>query len=80
MNNEPTLEKWKSMPDLIEYLDMSRDSILEAITKRGMPAHKVGRVWKFKFSEVDEWIRSGQAAGDGENESENQDEGRHKTK
>ena len=62
MNNEPTLEKWKSMPDLIEYLDMSRDSILEAITKRGMPAHKVGRVWKFKFSEVDEWIRSGGSA------------------
>jgi len=29
-----------------------------------MPAHKVGRLWKFKISEVDEWIRSGSAADD----------------
>ena len=49
MNNEPNIEKWKSMPDLLEYLDMSRESVLEAITKRGMPAHRVGRLWKFKF-------------------------------
>jgi hypothetical protein len=27
-----------------------------------MPAYKVGRLWKFKLSEVDEWIRSGGAA------------------
>lgn len=30
--------------------------------KRNMPAYKVGRLWKFKLSEVDEWIRSGGAA------------------
>jgi hypothetical protein len=32
-----------------------------------MPAHKVGRLWKFQTSEVDEWVRSGSAgsAGDG---------------
>jgi excisionase family DNA binding protein len=29
---------------------------------KNMPAHKVGRNWKFKVSEVDEWIKSGQAA------------------
>ena len=27
-----------------------------------MPAHKAGRLWKFKISEIDEWIRSGGAA------------------
>ena len=26
-----------------------------------MPAYKVGRLWKFKLSEVDDWIRSGGA-------------------
>jgi excisionase family DNA binding protein len=66
MSNEPNIEKWKSMLDLLEYLDMSREFALEAITKRDMPAHRIGRFWKFKFSEVDEWIRSGQAAGDPE--------------
>lgn len=29
-----------------------------------MPVYKVGRLWKFKLSEVDEWIRSSGAAGD----------------
>jgi len=64
MNNDSNIEKWKSMPDLLDYLDMSREAVLEAIIKRGMPAHKIGRLWKFKFSEVDEWIRSGQATGE----------------
>ena len=62
MNSSTEMEKWKSMPDLLEYLDMSREAVLDAIAKRGMPAHRVGRLWKFKFSEVDEWIKSGKAA------------------
>ena len=28
-----------------------------------MPAHKVGRLWKFKVEEVDGWVRQGQANG-----------------
>lgn len=27
-----------------------------------IPAHKVGRMWKFKRSEIDEWINSGKSA------------------
>ena len=27
-----------------------------------MPAHKVGRLWKFKTNEVDEWVKAGGAA------------------
>lgn len=27
-----------------------------------VPAHKVGRMWKFKRSEIDEWINSGRSA------------------
>lgn len=30
--------------------------------KNGYTAHKIGRLWKFKFSEVDEWVKSGNAA------------------
>lgn len=55
------IEKWASMNELTEYLDVSRESVLRWISHKNMPAHKVGRVWKFKFSEVDEWIRSGGA-------------------
>jgi hypothetical protein len=27
-----------------------------------MPASKVGRLWKFKISEVDAWVKAGNAA------------------
>ena len=26
------------------------------------PAHKIGRLWKFKKDEVGEWVKSGKAA------------------
>jgi excisionase family DNA binding protein len=40
-------------------------NIYKWITRRSLPAHKVGRLWKFKKEEVDAWVRSG-AAGDPE--------------
>jgi excisionase family DNA binding protein len=55
-------EKWVSMDFITEYLDAARETVLTWITTRAMPAHKVGRQWKFKVSEVDDWIRSGGAA------------------
>jgi excisionase family DNA binding protein len=56
------IEKWCSMDTIKDYLDVSRETILQWINNRGMPAHKAGRQWKFKISEIDQWIRSGEAA------------------
>lgn len=55
-------ENWVSMKDITKYLDVSRETVLQWISNRNMPVSKVGRLWKFKISEVDEWIRSGGAA------------------
>ena len=60
MSIEP--ERWYYLKEIMEHLGVSRDTILIWIAKRGMPASKVGRLWKFKKSEVDEWIKSGGAA------------------
>ena len=62
MSNEPNIEKWSSMETITDYLGVSRETVMQWINYRNMPAHKVGRLWKFKISEVDEWIRSGYAA------------------
>lgn len=58
------------MKEVQEYLGVGRESIMQWINKRNMPAYKVGRLWKFKLSEVDDWIRSGSAAEES-NEKEN---------
>jgi excisionase family DNA binding protein len=55
-------ERWCSTKEMCEYLGVSRDTLLTWINEKNMPANKVGRSWKFKISEVDEWIKSGKAA------------------
>jgi len=61
---EQHIEKWVTLKDVQSYLGVGRDTILQWIAKRNLPAYKVGRLWKFKLSEVDDWIRSGGAADD----------------
>ncbi len=47
--------------EICKYLGISNDTVYRWIDKCGMPASKVGRLWKFKRSEVDVWVKSGGA-------------------
>ena len=58
--SQTNIEKWSTLKEVQEYLG-GRETILQWIAKRNMPAYKVGRLRKFKLSEVDDWIRSGGA-------------------
>ena len=58
---EQAVERWYSMNEIAEHLGISRDTVLNWINDKKMPAHKVGRLWKFKVSEVDEWVKAGGA-------------------
>ncbi len=57
-----TPEPWSILADVAGHLQVSEDTVLRWITKRKLPAHRVGRIWRFKISEVDAWVRSGEAA------------------
>jgi excisionase family DNA binding protein len=57
-------EPWISVDAVASHLSVAKDSIYRWIEHKGLPAHRVGRLWKFKVSEVDEWIRAGGAADD----------------
>ena len=59
---ENNVEKGSTLKEVQEHLGVGRETILHWISLRGMPAYKVGRLWKFKLSEVDDWVRSGGAA------------------
>jgi len=53
-----TNEKWVSMEDICKHLGASKDTVKKMINTQGLPAYKIERKWKFKISEVDEWMRS----------------------
>lgn len=57
-----TVERWCTLKEVQDHLGVGRETILQWIAKRSMPAYKMGRLWKFKLSEVDEWVKSGAAA------------------
>ena len=57
-------EPWLSAEDVAAHLGVTKDTIYSWIAHRSMPAHRVGRLWKFQVSEVDAWVRRG-GAGSG---------------
>ena len=59
---EPAMEdRWLSVDEIGDYLGIKRDTVYKWISEKAMPAHKVGRLWKFKKDEVDTWVREGKA-------------------
>ena len=54
-------ERWLSVEEIGKHLGVSKETIYRWVEKGKIPSHKVGRQWKFKVSEVDEWIISGGA-------------------
>lgn len=55
-------EPWLSADDIAAHLGITKDTVYTWIAEKAMPAHKVGRLWKFQTSEIDEWVRRGGAS------------------
>jgi excisionase family DNA binding protein len=54
-------ERWLSVEEIAAHLGISKETIYRWLEKDKIPAHRVGRLWKFKASEVDQWVKDGQA-------------------
>lgn len=54
-------DRWLSVDEICAYLGIKRDTVYNWISEKGMPASKVGRLWKFKRDEVDQWVKAGTA-------------------
>ncbi len=54
-------DRWLSVDEIAAYLGIKRDTVYKWIADKQMPDHKVGRLWKFRKEEVDEWVKSGRA-------------------
>ena len=56
-------DKWINLDEAAAYLGVKPVTVRDWIRKdKGMPAHKIGKLWKFKISELDAWVKSGKSA------------------
>ena len=63
LNNKKTdkSERWLGLEEIAQHTRNSKDTIRAWIKKNAIPHHKIGRQYKFRISEVDAWIESGQS-------------------
>jgi len=61
--SEITNDKWINIDEAAAYLGVKSVTVRDWIRKdKGIPAHKIGKQWKFKVSELDAWVKSGKSA------------------
>lgn len=55
-------ENYISIEDAALFLDIKPVTLRKWIKDKSVPAHKIGKQWKFKRSELEEWVKSGKSA------------------
>ena len=52
-------DRWFSVSEVAAHLGVATDTIYRWIDSKGLPAVRVGRLWKCKLPEVDTWVSAG---------------------
>ncbi|WP_339061055.1 helix-turn-helix domain-containing protein [Tepidibacillus marianensis] len=60
--SENPAERWVSTKEIALHLGVNKDTIHKWIRNECIPRHRIGKLWKFKISEIDEWVKKGGAA------------------
>ena len=60
--SENYVENWIGIEEAANHLGVTKDTIRNWIKKTDIPANKIGKLWKFKRSELDEQVKSGKSA------------------
>jgi len=55
-------EPWLSVEGIAHHLGIAPITVYRWLEKNKIPAHRIGKLWKFKSSEVDGWVMAGGAS------------------
>ena len=53
------LERWVNLEEVANYLSGSKDTIRAWIKQGKIPFYRAGKMYKFKISEIDDYVRNG---------------------
>lgn len=51
-----TGERWVGADRVAAHLGVTKDSVYRWVEAGGLPAHRVGRLLRFRISEIDRWV------------------------
>jgi excisionase family DNA binding protein len=63
-------ERWLPVDEIAARLGVNPTTIYKWIPRKSMPAHKLGRLWKFLDFEVDQWVKCGSVSDSGPRKSD----------
>ncbi|MFA5156815.1 MAG: DEAD/DEAH box helicase family protein [Candidatus Omnitrophota bacterium] len=56
-------EEWLNAEEAAKYLDISITNLYALAQSNRIPAHKVGKMWRFQVLELDKWIKANKSMG-----------------
>ncbi|MCC6931828.1 MAG: helix-turn-helix domain-containing protein [Deltaproteobacteria bacterium] len=59
VSNKCSTEQWVSVEQIAQHLNVKTFTVYKWLERKSIPAHKVGRLWRFRISDVDQWIKFG---------------------
>jgi excisionase family DNA binding protein len=59
-------DRWLSVQEIADHLGISKETVYRWLDKKRIPAHPVGKLWKFRAPEVDAWVIKGGATMESE--------------
>jgi len=55
-------ESWVTVEEVADHLRVKPNTVYKLIERNDLPAHRVGKLWRFAIEEIDAWVKAGRAA------------------
>lgn len=52
------MTNWLTLDEAAQYLKIGKSTLYDLARKEKVPAHKMGREWRFDAEELDAWLKS----------------------
>lgn len=55
-NVYPFPKQWMGVQEVSTYIGVSKETVYRHLKNQTIPAHRLGKLWKFRRMEIDHWM------------------------